>query len=424
MTTLSFTEAEGRPMHLDANGKFLAVVTNKGIIKMFDVSRREPKQLFSAGKFSEADSPSVLVGIVKSIRCNADGTCVSILSERMRGKYLRAPDTRLHVYHCEMQSVLHYDFGDKGRYPVAHFWDDEEPRLLACETHKLRSESRNNGVEKDEEKSSKEEEDDNKMENMHVSDAVITTLFATSEHGLLKQDENTLTADMGALLGLRVPNLYFVGATHSRRISASRVVSRALRDFAGLKSVDDEIKRALLDFSFYLTIGDMDKAYLAVRLINEAQVWENMALMCVKTKRLDVAEVCLGNMGHARGARAVRQAKSEPQVEAQIAMVAVQVGLLEDAEKCYMDCSRWDLLNNLYQSSGQWEKSLQIAKSKDRIHLRTTHYKYAKHLESMGNLPQAIKHYELSGTYAKEVPRMLFDTGHVDTLKRYVQKKR
>ena len=46
---------------------------------------------------------------------------------------------------------------------------------------------------------------DNKMENMHVSDAVITTLFATSEHGLLKQDENTLTADMGALLGLRVP---------------------------------------------------------------------------------------------------------------------------------------------------------------------------------------------------------------------------
>ena len=82
-----------------------------------------------------------------------------------------------------------------------------------------------------------------------------------------------------------------------------------------------------------------------------------------------------------------------------------------------MECSRWDLLNNLYQSSGQWEKSLQIAKSKDRIHLRTTHYKYAKHLESMGNLPQAIKHYELSGTYAKEVPRMLFDTGHVDTLK-------
>jgi len=27
------------------------------------------------------------------------------------------------------------------------------------------------------------------------------------------------------------------------------------------------------------------------------QVWENMAHMCIKSKRLDVAEMCLGNMG-------------------------------------------------------------------------------------------------------------------------------
>ena len=47
------------------------------------------------------------------------------------------------------------------------------------------------------------------MENMHVSDAVITTLFATSEHGLLKQDENTLTADMGALLGVASAEFVF-----------------------------------------------------------------------------------------------------------------------------------------------------------------------------------------------------------------------
>ena len=79
-----------------------------------------------------------------------------------------------------------------------------------------------------------------------------------------------------------------------------------------------------------------------------AQVWENMARMCVKTKRLDVAEVCLGNMGHARGARAVRDAISqhvathgtvaEPDVCA--AMVAVQLGQLEDAERLYAACGR------------------------------------------------------------------------------------
>lgn len=55
--------------------------------------------------------------------------------------------------------------------------------------------------------------------------------------------------------------------------------------------VDEKTSAALLDFSLHLTVGDMDKAYAAVRLIKSATVWENMAHMCVKTRRLDVAEV-------------------------------------------------------------------------------------------------------------------------------------
>ena len=55
--------------------------------------------------------------------------------------------------------------------------------------------------------------------------------------------------------------------------------------------MDEKTSAALLDFSLHLTVGDMDKAYAAVRLIKSATVWENMAHMCVKTRRLDVAEV-------------------------------------------------------------------------------------------------------------------------------------
>lgn len=57
-------------------------------------------------------------------------------------------------------------------------------------------------------------------------------------------------------------------------------------------------------------------------------VWENMARMCVKTQRLDVAKVCLGNMGHARGARALREAEQEPEQEAKVTMLAIQLGML------------------------------------------------------------------------------------------------
>ena len=38
--------------------------------------------------------------------------------------------------------------------------------------------------------------------------------------------------------------------------------------------------------------------------------------MCVKTKRLDVAEICIGNMRFGRGAKAVRESKKEEELDA------------------------------------------------------------------------------------------------------------
>ena len=54
--------------------------------------------------------------------------------------------------------------------------------------------------------------------------------------------------------------------------------------------------------------------------------------MCVKTQRLDVAAVCLGNMSNARAAKAVREAKSIPEPEARLAVLAVQLGMLVRGE--------------------------------------------------------------------------------------------
>ncbi|KAF6734703.1 Intraflagellar transport-like protein 140 [Oryzias melastigma] len=149
-------------------------------------------------------------------------------------------------------------------------------------------------------------------------------------------------------------------------------------------------------------------------------VWENMARMCVKTRRLDVAHVCLGNMGNARAAKALREAKAEPEPEAQVAMLAIQLGMLEDAEKLYKSCQRFDLLNTFYQASGQWQQALETAEVQDRIHLRSTYYNYAKYLESMGDQIQAITFYEKSDTHRVEVPRMLQDD--TPSLEVYVSK--
>ena len=50
-----------------------------------------------------------------------------------------------------------------------------------------------------------------------------------------------------------------------------------------------------------------------------------------------------------------------------------------------------------------------MANKYDRLHLRATHYQYAKKLEWEKSYTEAVKHYEESKTNVFEVPRMLFD---------------
>lgn len=50
-------------------------------------------------------------------------------------------------------------------------------------------------------------------------------------------------------------------------LAPQMVVRRALRDFVGLESCEKQTRDAMLNFSFYLTIGDMDEAFKAIKLI-------------------------------------------------------------------------------------------------------------------------------------------------------------
>ena len=75
--------------------------------------------------------------------------------------------------------------------------------------------------------------------------------------------------------------------------------------------------------------------------------------------------------------------------------------MYDEAQNLYKECGRYDLLNKLHQDRGQWDASLQarrarphlscsilrqVAKDHDRIHLRNTYYKQAKHHEHLGEV--------------------------------------
>lgn len=74
--------------------------------------------------------------------------------------------------------------------------------------------------------------------------------------------------------------------------------------------------------------GDTITVFFYFLIFCSEAVWENMARMCVKTQRLDVAKICLGHMGHARGAKALREAEQEPEQKARVAVLAIQLGML------------------------------------------------------------------------------------------------
>lgn len=62
--------------------------------------------------------------------------------------------------------------------------------------------------------------------------------------------------------------------------------------------------------------------------LNRESVWENMAQMCVKSHRIDVAKVCLGNMGNVKGIRLLREEIAKgADTDTQVAIVALNLGM-------------------------------------------------------------------------------------------------
>lgn len=431
---------------------------------------------YSSKTREEAPAISADSTRIRLLSVNSSGTMVAILTEQLEGTLqVCHPDNKLYVFDGSKGVVVMYDFSSKKRCPISIHWDESDSRLLCCEAQKQRQAAVSVGASTSGSANAKGSvgatatnagEDisnsttatgklNKKGEVIIASTATASNddeaevevflFFATSEQGILIQDSFPRKEPYGTMIGVNVPRLFFRNipplkkgdgsededAADRDQSSKSTVVvakdkevkiySKVMRDFIGIDNVDDSIKAALLDFSFNLTLGRLDEAYRVVKAINSSTIWENMAQMCVKTKRLDVAEVCLGNMGHARGAAAVRESKkNDGSLETTIGILAIQLGLLGDAAQLFREAGRYDLLNKLYQSAGLWEKAIAIATTKDRIHLKTTHFQYARHLETIGLIDDAIEHYQLSENSTTEVPRMLFQLGRVEELGEYV----
>lgn len=83
------------------------------------------------------------------------------------------------------------------------------------------------------------------------------------------------------MLGIHVPYIFCLGSKkiteedeeEEKKAAGYSILRNTMKDFFKLENVDKETQDAIMNFSFYLTCGNLDDAYNAVRNIQNISVW-------------------------------------------------------------------------------------------------------------------------------------------------------
>lgn len=397
---------EGEPITMDLTGQYLTVASLNGILKIWDLSKREAKLHTRAMATYEAITD--FAEIIEA-RCNADCRCVSITVAMTN----LMPSSILYVWDIESDQIHEFDFAEskdadendsdlsikcKGRLVTAHYWDMEDPRLLVCRAQRLET--------RDSKYSKQNNENDYDILKTTV---VLVSMFATSDHGIVVQDIKPIKDENCRVLGVHSPHIIILNSEKTIK-RTSKVTKLLMRDFEELGICDSVTKKAVLDFSFHISVANMEEAFKSIKSIKNEGIWKSLARMCVKTKQLNMALLCLGHMKQARAARALREAihDNSLNLEAKVGILAVELGLYNDAERLFREAKRLDLLGKLLEARNKFKEAIELAKNENKICEKTSYYSYAKALEQEGKIPEAIEMYTKADCHRFEVPRMLF----------------
>lgn len=117
---LPLIEQEGDVIKIEARGKYMVVITNKSMIKLFDISRRTYKQIGVTRKFEMKQGEPI--GEIKEISLNADGKKLAILCDQVPFPSIRIPDTKFYIYDIDMDKFIECKVSPN-RLPIEAFWD-------------------------------------------------------------------------------------------------------------------------------------------------------------------------------------------------------------------------------------------------------------------------------------------------------------
>lgn len=373
--TIRFPEEQGCPRHLDIVSNLLVIYT-AAVIKIMDISKKEPQLLNCYEKCRLVQNDFQLESVL-SVKTNADGSTLSLLTF----------DRRLYFFNVKNGTLKSTEAFLGVNSVISHFWDHAEPKVFMCE-----------------------------IRSNETTFPRALTFFVSEDAEVLLHHDAELGSWSSVLTGLCVPHFSFLSRTQrgSMSILASDVFFYHTEELLGFENCSSQTPgfiSALTDFSFYIASGDVDKAYICADPMKKNEVWERLAKACIGSERLDMAKLCFDRMGHRSGIMAVQKAEEgfgKPEIEVPLAEVAIQLGLMGDAERLYRKCNRLDLLCNLFRRRGLWEKAFETA-SADPLLTKSLHFYYGQHLEQKGEVAEAMSHFEKSSLPRRMVLQKMID---------------
>lgn len=239
------------------------------------------------------------------------------------------------------------------------------------------------------------------------------TLFICNEKSTTPKMYTQIALDQDIrLIGLKIPTVYLY------ENNASKLISQNIEEFEGLQL--DDISLIIN----YASSGVLDLNKLTEKVDRSSSIktskklWLNLAKTAVKTRDIQTGLICMSKLKNARVVQDIEQCSTNnPKELKALALLAMNLHLYNEAEKFLLESGDKHALSHFYQSRNEWKKAIDCV---DKLNYKNLCYNYAKYLENEeGNLSEAIKYYQLSGTHVFEVPRMLFDVEDNSILESY-----
>lgn len=383
--SLPSIDNEGEPIGISRTDCYLAIATMDGSIKIVEITKKGLRSHYNSRNCYQLfdDFGEIMYASVNSA---GQLVCLAIASSNL------VPVSKLFIWDAANDTLNFVELkglDEEACVPITICWDSADPRLVACHI-----------------RSPKED---------------YIKCYFVHKDGFVEYKNWQHTKE-----NVKGQNLCALSAPYVISMHEGKLMKNIMYEFIGSEDCDSTTRGHLLDYLYHMTLGSMEQAVISVGQTKAGEsVWEALARACVIRERLDVASVCLAKMNNVKGALALHMAMENKNLslKARTAILALHLGMLDEANKLLESDERFDLLSRMTAATqGGLEKLTQSSvEGEASLLVKNAYFKLGCLKRDSNLLREAAVCFEKAGVEIPHVPRMLLNAGQIDVLKRRVE---